>query len=84
VDNATATPGFLDGDSKAILERRPAVIVINNRAINRSEFSRFRNWAAPLHAVITGNYVPVGRFFEDIEVYARPDKAAAARGGNMP
>jgi hypothetical protein len=84
VDNATATPDFLRGESKAIMERRPAVIVINNRAINKSEFSRFRNWAAPLHAVITRDYALVGRFFEDVEVYARPDKAAAAGGVGTP
>lgn len=74
-DNATATPRFLDDAGKEILKFRPAVIVINDRPINRTEFSRFRNWASPLYALITQNYVHVGNFFEDIEVYARPDKA---------
>ncbi len=73
-DNATATPGFLEGAGKEILKFRPAVIVINDRAINRTEFSRFRNWAAPLYTLITENYMPVGSFFEDVEVYALPEK----------
>ena len=81
IDNATASPEFLREEAARIGERRPAVIVVNNRDINRSEFSRFRNWAAPLHQAITRDYVLVGEFFGEIEVYARPDKAAAAGGG---
>ncbi|MEX1045130.1 MAG: hypothetical protein WEC73_03295 [Chthoniobacterales bacterium] len=80
IDNATASPKFFKAEEAHLAERRPAVIVINNRAINRSEVSRFHNWAAPLHAVIARDYELVGEFFERIEVYARPDKAAAARG----
>lgn len=81
VDNSTASGRFFAAESARIAERKPAVIVINNRDINRSEFSRFRNWAAPLHQAITRDYVLVGEFFGEIEVYARPDKAAAAGGG---
>lgn len=81
IDNATASPEFLRDEAARIAERRPAVIVVNNRDINRSEFSRFRNWAAPLHQAIVRDYVLVGEFFGKIEVYARPDKAAAAGGG---
>jgi hypothetical protein len=77
IDNATASPDFLREEAARIEERRPAVIVVNNRAINRSEFSRFHNWAAPLHQVIARDYELVGEFFGKIEVYARPDKAAA-------
>lgn len=77
-DNATAGPEFFAAEAAQIDERRPAVIVINNRAINKTEESRFRNWAAPLQAHIEANYVPVGEFFGEIAVYARPDTVPAA------
>lgn len=73
VDNATASSRFFAAEAERIAERRPAVIVVNNRAINKTEQSRFRNWAAPLQAYIDANYVPVGDFFGEIAVYARPD-----------
>jgi hypothetical protein len=73
VDNATASSRFFAAEAERIAERRPAVIVVNNRAINKTEESRFRNWAAPLQAHIDANYVPVGDFFGEIAVYARPD-----------
>ncbi len=79
VDNATASSRFFDSEKALIAERRPAVIVINNRAINRTEESRFRNWAAPLHEQIVRDYELVGEFFDRLEVYARPDKVEAAR-----
>lgn len=78
-DNATAGPGFFAAEAALIDERRPAVIVVNNRAINKTEESRFRRWAAPLQAHIDANYVPVGEYFGEIAVYARPDKAAGDR-----
>lgn len=77
-DNATAGPEFFAAEAAQIDERRPAVIVINNRAINKTEESRFRNWAAPLQAHIEANYVPVGEFFGEVAVYARPDTVPAA------
>jgi hypothetical protein len=73
IDNATASSRFFAAEKELISERRPAVIVVNNRAINRTEESRFRNWAAPLQAHIDAHYVPVGDFFGQIAVYARPD-----------
>jgi 4-amino-4-deoxy-L-arabinose transferase-like glycosyltransferase len=73
VDNAVASPGFLADEIKRFRAARPAVVVINNRAINRTEFSRFRNWAAPFYEVVANDYVLVGEFFGEIEVFARPD-----------
>ena len=77
-DNATADSSFFTAESALIDERRPAVIVVNNRAINKTEESRFRNWAAPLQAHIDANYVLVGEFFEEVAVYARPSAGAGA------
>lgn len=77
VDNATVSPKFFAMEAERIGKRQPAVIVVNNRAINKTEHSRFRSWAAPLQAYIEANYVPVGDFFGEIAVYARPDKVRA-------
>ena len=78
-DNATAGPEFFATEAAFINRHRPAVIVVNNRAINKTEESRFRRWAAPLQAHIDANYVPVGEYFGEIAVYARPDQASGAR-----
>lgn len=73
-DNATASPRFLEEQIRRLRTERPAVVVVNNRAINQTEYSRFRTWAAPVYEVITADYVQVGEFFGEIEVYVRPDK----------
>lgn len=78
-DNATAGPEFFAAEAALIDRHRPAVIVVNNRAINKTEESRFRRWAAPLQAHIDANYVPVGEYFGEIAVYARPDKRTGPR-----
>ena len=73
VDNATAGRHFTQDKIAELEQFRPAVIVIDERDINRTEFSRFKNWAAPFYAYIRAHYVEVGRF-DTNEVYARPDK----------
>lgn len=75
VDNATAHPDFTVATIAEIKRRRPAVIVIDQRAINATEFSRFRNWASPTQNFIREHYVLIGVFDEN-EVYARPDKVS--------
>jgi hypothetical protein len=74
-DNVTAGPAFVAEEISLIDSRRPAVIVVNNRAINKTEESRFRNWAAPLQAHIDAHYAPVGVFFDDVTVFARRDRS---------
>jgi len=76
VDNATASESFEEKEGATLRERSPAVIVINNRAINKTEQSRFRNWAAGLYAQIRNDYELVGTYFEEVEVFAR-------RGGGL-
>ena len=73
VDNATAPRTFAPDTIREIEARRPAVIVIDQRDINDTEFSRFRNWARPVYDYVRTRYVLVGAFGEN-EVYARPDK----------
>lgn len=76
VDNATAPRDFHERTVEEIRQFRPAVIVIDDRAINQTEFSRFSNWAAPTLEAIRDQYVEVG-MFQTHTVYARPDKVRA-------
>jgi hypothetical protein len=76
VDNATEPPDFSEKTIRELREKRPAVVVVNNRDINKTEFSRFKNWASPVHDFLQSDYVPQGTFFEDIEVFVRPDRVA--------
>jgi hypothetical protein len=78
VDNATEAPDFPEKTVLELREKRPAVVVVNNRDINKTELSRFRNWAAPVHRFLTENYVLAGTYFENIEVFVRPDRAGGA------
>jgi hypothetical protein len=74
VDNATESPDF---PQKAIIEfekNKPAVVVVNNRDINRTEVSRFRNWAAPFYQHVSSKYVLTGTYLKTIEVFVRPDR----------
>lgn len=73
VDNATATKRFSAETIRDFETRRPAVIVIDQRDINDTEFSRFRNWARPVYDYIRTRYELVGTFGEN-EVFVRPDK----------
>ncbi len=77
VDDTTSGSDFQRAAITRIARHRPAIIVIDNRAINRTERSRFKNWATDLTTHIASTYRLVGSFSfggRDIEVYARPDK----------
>ncbi len=73
IDNATAPRDFLRQTQAEIERYQPAVIVIDHRDINDTEFSRFRNWAAPTYEFIRHRYKLAGTFGEN-EVYVRSDK----------
>lgn len=75
VDNATEGTDFSDKTILELQEKKPAVVVVNNRAINKTEFSRFQNWAAPVYQYLQQEYVPGGTYLENIEVFIRPDRA---------
>jgi hypothetical protein len=74
VDNATESANFPAVAIAEFDENRPAVVVINNRDINKTEFSRFKNWAAPFYDHIAANYVLEGTYLKEIEVFVRPDR----------
>lgn len=77
IDDSTADDRFQREARERIETNRPAVIVIDNRPINGTESSRFKNWAADLMLYIAASYPKIGTFQlgrREIEVYARPDK----------
>lgn len=76
VDNAAMPKNFFENAIADIQTKRPAVIVIDQRDINGTEESRFRNWAAPLYDFIRENYRRVGedQDFDGNEIFVRPDK----------
>jgi len=74
VDNATEPPDFSERAIAELKEKQPVAVVVNNRDINRTEISRFKNWAAPVHAHLSENYVLAGTYFSNIEVFVRPDR----------
>ena len=74
VDNATESLDFPEKMVRELREKKPAVVVVNNRDINKTEFSRFKNWAAPVHGFLSTEYVLAGTYFDLIEVFVRPDR----------
>jgi len=71
-DNATETHTFYDETVAELNKYRPAVIVIDNRDINKSDSSRFSTWAASTYEYILTHYRAEGKFGRQ-EVYVRPD-----------
>lgn len=75
VDNAHNVSSFHEESLNEFARYRPAVIVIDNRPINKTEASRFKNWAAQTYAWIQENYTYAGTFRRQ-ELYFRPDLGA--------
>jgi len=73
VDNAHNVSGFFQETLAEVAKYRPAAILIDNRALNQSEDSRFRNWAPDTYEWIKGNYAHAGTFRRQ-EIYVRPDR----------
>ena len=74
VDNATESEEFSKKMIADFEKNKPALVVINNRDINKTEISRFKNWAAPFYQHIANEYVMEGTYFGRIEVFVRPDR----------
>jgi len=62
IDNATAPRGWIQEQIQEIEEKKPAVVLIDNRDINGTKASRFRNWAQPVYDHLVDNYVYLGTF----------------------
>ncbi len=76
VDNATRSPNFSAKTIHDFEEKQPAVVIIDNRAINGTEASRFTHWAPQVYEYLKANYTLAGTFKESVEVFTRPDCAA--------
>jgi hypothetical protein len=72
VDNAHNVNDFIWETLTEVEKYRPAAILIDNRALNQTEESRFRNWAADTYEWIKSNYAHAGTFRRQ-EIYLRPD-----------
>jgi hypothetical protein len=71
-DNTMAGPDF-DSFHIALLKRnQPAAVVIDHRAINNNEASRFPNWAPLFYAYLKENYRFGGEFLGN-EVFLRKE-----------
>ncbi|MCE9611270.1 MAG: hypothetical protein K8R23_13830 [Chthoniobacter sp.] len=74
VDNATHEPGWVAQTVRDFEEKKPAVIIIDHRAINGGPASRFPQWAAPVYEYVKIHYVRVAEIRpgnEPIEVFAK-------------
>jgi hypothetical protein len=72
VDNAHNVSQFFQETLAEVAKYRPAAILIDNRALNQTEDSRFRNWAPETYEWIRSNYAYAGTFRRQ-EIYLRPD-----------
>ena len=72
VDNAHNVSAFFQETLAEVAKYRPAAILIDNRALNQTEDSRFHNWAAETYGWIKSNYAYAGTFRRQ-EIYLRPD-----------
>lgn len=72
-DNATAPRGWSRTTIARLQERKPAIVIIDNRAINKVDSSRFSVWAAPVYEHLRANY-QLSAQFDAIEVFARDAK----------
>lgn len=80
-DNATAPGGWSKQAIARIEEKKPAVVIIDDRAINQNEASRFSKWAPRVHEYLRANYELCAQV-ETIEIYRR--KAGAPPPATEP
>ena len=73
VDNSSRSPTFDTEAIAAIEQKKPAVILIDDEAINATESSRFSVWAATTLAYIKSHYRYVGTYVRN-DVYVAPSE----------
>jgi hypothetical protein len=71
VDNAIRSRDFDARTIAKIVANNPAVIVLNDWAVNRSADSRFSVWAQPTQEYVQKHYVLAGTYL-DYQIYTRP------------
>ena len=74
IDNATHSSNWAANTIRDFEEKKPAVVIIDNRAINGLAASRFSHWAAPVYDYVKIHYARVAEIKsadETIEVFAK-------------
>ncbi len=75
VDNATHDADWTALTIRDFEDKKPAVVVIDNRAINGSAASRFSHWAAPVYDYVKIHYARVAEVktsaTESIQIFAK-------------
>ena len=69
VDNQTRSQSWAAETLRDFEQKQPAVVIVDDRAINGTKGSRFSQWAAPVHAFLRTHYKLVTQF-GDVEVFA--------------
>lgn len=69
-DNATAPGGWNKQTIRRLDEKKPAVVVIDDRAINKVEGSKFSHWAKKVYDHVREQYDLCGQV-DTVEVYCR-------------
>jgi hypothetical protein len=72
IDNAHNVSSFHRDTMREFEKYRPAAVVIDNRAVNKTEASRFSLWAAETYQWLKDNYRYAGTYRRQ-EIYLRPD-----------
>lgn len=83
VDNATRSANFSEETIRGFEEKRPAIVIIDDRAINGTDVSRFSRWAPKVHNYLKKHY-KLAATFETVEVFTRPQEAAAPAAAPAP
>ena len=71
VDNATRSANWSAETIRDFEEKQPAVVIIDDRAINGTDPSRFSRWAPKVHDYLKTHYTLAAKF-ETVEVFTRP------------
>jgi hypothetical protein len=75
-DNATAEAHWARDAIGRMKEKKPAVVIIDDRSINQNESSRFSKWAPRVHEYLRTNY-ELFAHVDTIEIYRRKQEGAA-------
>ncbi len=71
VDNATRSDKFSADTIRDFEQKQPAVVIVDDRAINGADASRLSRWAPEVFQYLKAHYTPAGKF-EAIEIFVRP------------
>jgi hypothetical protein len=69
-DNSTTSGAWSPRTIRDMEKRNPAVVIVDDRAINKVEASKFSVWAKPVHEYLTQHYDLRGTF-GTVEVFCR-------------